>query len=69
MVWLVEVDQEKVEAAERIIVELRGMLDASRAELTKARRPWWRRWITRTTKRLDQAFILRVPKDDIPTQS
>ncbi len=34
----------KVEAAERVIAELRTMLDASRAELAEARRPWWRRW-------------------------
>jgi hypothetical protein len=35
----------RVEAAERIIAELRTMLDASRAELADARRPWWRRWV------------------------
>jgi hypothetical protein len=28
----------KVEAAERLIVELRKLLD-------DARRPWWRRWL------------------------
>jgi hypothetical protein len=31
---------------ERIIAELRTMLDASRAELAEARRPWWMRWIS-----------------------
>ena len=34
----------RVEAAERFIAELRAMLDASRAELAEARRPFWRRW-------------------------
>jgi DNA-binding Lrp family transcriptional regulator len=33
----------KVEAAERIIAELRSMLDAAKAELVEARRSWWRR--------------------------
>lgn len=33
----------RVEAAERLIAELRAMLEANRAELAEARRPWWRR--------------------------
>jgi DNA-binding Lrp family transcriptional regulator len=37
----------KVDAAERIITELRAMLDIAKAELADARRPWWRRLVGR----------------------
>jgi hypothetical protein len=36
----------EIAAKEELIQELRKILGSLRAELTEARRPWWRRWIS-----------------------